>query len=118
MITQLRQTAVFISYFLLFTNIQAFLPLQSVYCTLLSQVSTFLYIYTHVHDNIYTFFKPFMLENIDKVLKAFVDFFLLTKFHNFGSFTFGLGKGIEPLYPPSYDLNSIATVLLQRWLWH
>ena len=24
-----------------------------------------------------------------------------------------LGKGIEPLYPPSYESNSIAAVLLQ-----
>ena len=29
-----------------------------------------------------------------------------------------LGKGIEPPYPPSYELNSPNTVLLGEWLWH
>ena len=24
----------------------------------------------------------------------------------------------EPLYPPSYGLNSTTTVLLEGWLWH
>ena len=29
-----------------------------------------------------------------------------------------LGKGMNPLYPPSYGLNSITTVLLGEWLRH
>ncbi len=29
-----------------------------------------------------------------------------------------LGKGMNPLYPPSYELNSTTTVLLGEWLWH
>ena len=29
-----------------------------------------------------------------------------------------LGKGMNPLYPPSYGLNSTITVLLGEWLWH
>ena len=29
-----------------------------------------------------------------------------------------LGKGMNPLYPPSYGLNSTTTVLLVEWLWH
>ena len=29
-----------------------------------------------------------------------------------------LGKGMKPLYPPSYGLNSTTTVLLGEWLWH
>ena len=29
-----------------------------------------------------------------------------------------LGKGMKPLYPPIYGLNSTTTVLLGEWLWH
>ena len=29
-----------------------------------------------------------------------------------------LGKGMNPLYPPSYGLNSTTIVLLEGWLWH
>ena len=29
-----------------------------------------------------------------------------------------LGKGMNPLYPPSYGLNSTTTVLLGEWLCH
>ena len=29
-----------------------------------------------------------------------------------------LGKGMDPLYPPSFGLNSTTTVLLGEWLWH
>ena len=37
------------------------------------------------------------------------------------TFTFGLmplGKGMNPLIPPSYGINSTTTVLLRWWLWH
>ena len=29
-----------------------------------------------------------------------------------------LGKYLNPLYSPSYGLNSIIAVLQQKWLWH
>ena len=29
-----------------------------------------------------------------------------------------LWKGIEPIYPPNYELNIISAVLLQGWLLH
>ena len=32
--------------------------------------------------------------------------------------TNNLGKGMDPLIPPSNWLNSITTVLLQKWHWY
>ena len=29
-----------------------------------------------------------------------------------------LGKGMNPVIPPSYGLNSTTTVLLGEWVWH
>ena len=28
-----------------------------------------------------------------------------------------LGKGVDPIYPSSYGLNSTTTVLLKGWIW-
>ena len=32
--------------------------------------------------------------------------------------TITFGKGMKPLFPSSYGLNSTTTVFLLRWLWH
>ena len=35
-----------------------------------------------------------------------------------GKYTFFSKLGYDPIYPPSYGLNSTTTVLLGEWLWH
>ena len=44
--------------------------------------------------------------------------FELQSYYNIHFRTNTLKKGMNPLYPPRYGLNTITTVLVEGWLWH
>ena len=50
--------------------------------------------------------------------KIVVSEFVLQSHYYVHFLTNTLEKGMEPLYPPSYGLNSTTTVLLGEWLQH